>query len=73
MPFALPCRQPDLLVRIAGMAHRGGRGRPVPTDRSETGRLHSTTHVDVGLELPVEPTTLLWFDSTRRPAWLPAR
>ena len=26
----------------------------------------------VNLELPIERTTLLWFDPTRRPAWLPA-
>jgi hypothetical protein len=25
-----------------------------------------------GLELRIERTTLLWFDSTRRTAWLPA-
>jgi hypothetical protein len=30
------------------------------------------THLGRSLELPAERTTLLRFDSTRRPAWLPA-
>jgi hypothetical protein len=32
----------------------------------------SYPHGGVNLELPIERTTLLWFDPTRRPAWLPA-